>query len=269
MSRWSIDYAYACGQGCSQLLRGKKSKVSPHDRPSIDSICYILIRDRYGNSPDQGFVIYSSWDEIAPLVMEGHQAFSFESSAPLAIWKTWWSQKEVKSFIKGFRYLQLQFSSICGHPGLPVFAALRSGIDAKCVDIDGPAHQDTAASRSVADDVTAIEGLLKTDLSARYLMGSTFPDEYLLFWLSHRQRSQLLLLLKLGLKAYALGKGMNEADSQRVLGLLEKKYNSFDLDAPSELLRQQSRYEQDVPLQERLETERGLLRSTQELLQFH
>ena len=89
-------------------------------------------------------------------------------------------------------------------------------------------------------------------------MGTTFPEQHSLSRLSHRRRSQLLLLLKFNLKAYALGKGMNEADSQRVLGLLEKKYNPFDLDSLSELLRQRAKYEQDVPLQERLETEKRL-----------
>jgi len=36
-------------------------------------------------------------------------------------------------------------------------------------------------------------------------------------------------------KAYALGKGMNEADSQRAWDLLEKKYISYDPDAASEV----------------------------------
>ena len=59
-------------------------------------------------------------------------------------------------------------------------------------------------------------------------------------------------------KAYALGKGMNEADWQRAWDLLEKKYTSCDPDAPSEIRRQQARCEQDVPLPERSETEKRL-----------
>ena len=90
-------------------------------------------------------------------------------------------------------------------------------------------------------------------------MGSTFPDEHSLFWLSFRQRSQLLPLLKFSLKAHALGKGMNEADSQRVRDLLEKKYTSYDPDAPSEVRRQQARCEQDAPSPEMSETEKRLL----------
>ena len=63
--------------------------------------------------------------------------------------------------------MQLQSSSTrSNHPGCPVFAALRSEIDAKDDVKDGPGLQDTAALRSEADDVIAIEGLLKTDLSA-------------------------------------------------------------------------------------------------------
>ena len=107
-------------------------------------------------------------------------------------------------------------------------------------------------------DVVAIEGLLKTDLSARYLMGSTFPDEHSLITLSLWQRSHLLLLLNFSLKAYALGKGMNETDSQRVWDLLERKYTSYDLHTPSEVRRRQARCEQHAPLPEMSETEKRL-----------
>ena len=259
MSRDSIDFAYACGQGCSQLLHGEKSKFSSHDRPTTDSICYILIRDKYGSNPEQGFVVYLTWDEIAPLVMADSESSS-ESSAPLAIWTSWQTQKEAKSFIKGFKYLQFQFSSTrSGHPGFPVFAALRSEVVAKDDAKVGARLQDNAASRSETDDVVAIESLLQTDLSARYLMGSTFPDHHSLCWLSLWQRSQLLLLLNFSLKAYALGKGMTEADSRRVWDLLEKKYNSSDTDAPSEVRLQRARWNQDAPSPEMSETERRLL----------
>ena len=90
-------------------------------------------------------------------------------------------------------------------------------------------------------------------------MGSTFPDQHSLFWLSLRQRSQLLLLLNFSLKAYAIGRGMNETDSQRVLYLLEKKYNLYDPDAPSEVRLQQARCEQDAPSPEMSETEKRML----------
>ena len=92
--------------------------------------------------------------------------------------------------------LSLRASSICGF-NFRVFAAViqgfqflqRSEIDATDDVKDGPGLQDTAALCSEADGVIAIEALLKTDLSARYLMGSTFPDEHSLFWISHWQRS--------------------------------------------------------------------------------
>ena len=127
-----------------------------------------------------------------------------------------WSIDYAYACGQGFGYLHFQFSSIRCHQGLSVFTALRSEIDIKCVDTDGPAHPDTAALRLVAEHVSAIEGLLPTDLSARYLMGPAVQDELSLFWLSHRRRSQMLLLLKFRLKAYALRKGMNDADSQHV-----------------------------------------------------
>ena len=60
-------------------------------------------------------------------------------------------------------------------------------------------------------------------------------------------------------KAYALGKGMNEADSQRAWDPLEKKYISYDPDAASEVRWQQARCEQDAPLPEMSETEKRLL----------
>ena len=259
MSRESINFAYASGQGCSQLLHGKKSKISPHDRPTTDSICYILMRDRYGSSPEQGFVVYLTWHEIASLVMADSESSS-ESSSPLAIWTSWQTQKEAKSFIKGFKYMQHQFSSThSDRPGSAVTTALRSAVDAKYDVKDSRSLQDNAALRSVAGDVVAIEGLLKTDLSARYLMGSTFPDEHSLITLSLWQRSHLLLLLNFSLKAYALGTGMNETDSQRVWDLLERKYTSYDLYSPSEVHRRQARCEQHMPLPEMSETEKRLL----------
>ena len=145
MSRESIDFAYASGQGCSQLLHGKKSKISPHDRPTTDSICYILMRDRYGSSPEQGFVVYLTWHEIASLVMADSESSS-ESSSPLAIWTSWQTQKEAKSFIKGFKYLQHQFSSTrSDRPGSAVTAALRSAVDAKYDVKDSRSLQDNAA----------------------------------------------------------------------------------------------------------------------------
>ena len=133
--------------------------------------------------------------------MEGNEAPTFQSSAPLAIWKSWQTQKEVESFIKGFKYLQLQYSSVCSvRPGLQVPEALRSDAD----------------DARDAEIVSAIEHLVNTDLTARALMEPTFPGERSLTRLSHRQRSQMLLLLKFSLKAYALGRGMDEEDSQRV-----------------------------------------------------
>ena len=59
--RERIDFAYACGQACAQLLHGKRAKFSFRKRESTESHRYVLIRDKYGNGQRDGFSTYSGF----------------------------------------------------------------------------------------------------------------------------------------------------------------------------------------------------------------
>jgi hypothetical protein len=207
-TRERIDFAYACGQACAQLLRGKRPKFSFDNRATAQSHCYVLIRDKDGNGQRDGFATYSSFSDIKPLILDKNEASGLETISAHAIWTSWQTQREVVSFIKGFKYLHLQHSN----------EALRS-VASSSNDISGQLSED-------AEVVKAVEGLLRTDSTAIALMAMDFPDERSVSNLTMERQLHLVLMLKFSLKAYALGKGLNETDFSRVWELLRSKYFS-------------------------------------------
>jgi hypothetical protein len=201
--RERIDFAYACGQACAQLLHGERAKFSFHNRATTESHHYVLIRDKYGNAQRDGFSIHSNLPSIKELIMESSEVSGVETFSSRAIWSSWQTQGEVASFIKGFKYLHLQYSS----------EALRSA--------DISSDEESKQLSEDAEVVLAIEGLLRSDQTAIALMGSAFPDEQSVCNLTMERKVQLMLMLKFSLKAYALGKGMTETDISRVWKLLQ------------------------------------------------
>ena len=130
--------------------------------------------------------------------MDRSEASGLETFSPRAIWTSWQTQRGVDSFIKGFKNLHLRYSS----------EALRSD-DSSSAEKSGQLSED-------ADVVKTIEELLRSDLTAIALMGSAFPAEQSVCNLTMERKVHLSLMLKFSLKAYAVGKGMNETDFSRV-----------------------------------------------------
>ena len=89
-----------------------------------------------------------------------------------------WSIDYAYACGQGFGYLHFQFSSIRCHQGLSVFTALRSEIDIKCVDTDGPAHPDTAALRTALRYIELHGDFCKQVRFEKGLVSHTYCQQY-------------------------------------------------------------------------------------------
>ena len=103
-----IDYAVGCGKACARLLEGMRADFPP-DVGSQRPHFYVLIRDKEGVCPDEGYRVFSRWSEIQPLVQERHEASGARTLGHRAIFKGLPSQSEVDSFIRGFQQQQTIF----------------------------------------------------------------------------------------------------------------------------------------------------------------
>jgi hypothetical protein len=103
-----IDYAVGCGKACARLLEGMRADFPP-DVGSQRPHFYVLIRDKEGVCPEAGYLVFSRWSEIQPLVQDRHEASGTRTLGHRAIFKGLPSQSEVDSFIRGFQQQQTIF----------------------------------------------------------------------------------------------------------------------------------------------------------------